>query len=111
MAGVRERTYAADKQRVWDALKEVLNARFEMRFKARDARVRDVTINTGGSIWSFHGQDITVALNEEDDGTHVLISGDLAKRKGEKSNQLFAWGEKSRLVKKIYADLDRVLGA
>jgi hypothetical protein len=67
-----------------------------------------ITFNTGASIWSTAGQDMTAtALAVSPSSSKLVISGKTARRG--KDPQFGAWGERGRIAKGLAARVRRGL--
>lgn len=71
-----------------------------------------ISFNTGRSMSSWHGQDLTVSLFNATDGTKAVVGGSLAKGGSALTgggSQIFAWGEKKKLSEKFLGTVERIL--
>lgn len=67
-----------------------------------------ISFNTGRSMKSFAGQDLSATLVEANGVTSVFVGGSLAKGGNPfGGGQLVAWGEKSALSQKFLGELSR----
>ena len=95
--------YEACRRAVADLGYTVLNSSKE------DAQI---SFNTGRSMSSWHGQDLTVSLFTSADGTKAVVGGSLAKGGSALTgggSQIFAWGEKKKLSEKFLSTVERIL--
>ncbi len=106
-----ERTYPEPPQQIWQALFGVIHNQGSWQVLTQDPAAGTVTFNTGTSMSSFAGQDLTVRISDLGDGrSHVTVDGGIARR-GLSSFQVFSWGEKGRMVQAVLRRLDEALGA
>ncbi|MGH2587424.1 MAG: hypothetical protein ACRDJE_21115, partial [Dehalococcoidia bacterium] len=71
-----------------------------------------LSFNTGRSMKSWSGQDLTASIFGDQNGSRVVVSGSLAKGGTALTgggSQLFAWGEKKALSEKFLAHVASVL--
>ncbi len=105
-----ERSYPAPPQRTWHALLGVIGNQGGWQVLDQDPAAGTVTFNTGASMSSWSGQDMTVQISDLGDGrSHVTVDGSIARR-GLSSFQLMAWGEKGRIARTVLQRLDEALG-
>lgn len=73
-----------------------------------------VSFNTGRSMSTFAGQDLTATLIQEaPDRTRMVIGGSLATRGSPfgGGSQIVAWGEKDRLIERVLDDVAKLVNA
>lgn len=71
-----------------------------------------ISFNTGRSMSSWHGQDLTVTLFQDGDKTRAVLSGSLAKGGSALTgggSQIFSWGEKKKLSEKFLKAVEKIL--
>lgn len=69
-----------------------------------------ISFNTGRSMSSWNGQDLSASFFADGTGTRVVVGGSLAKQNNPfGGGQAFAWGEKGRLAEQFLAQLRSVL--
>jgi hypothetical protein len=68
-------------------------------------------LNTGRSMSSFAGQDVTAVAQPHDEGTILRVGGGLAKGGSPfgGGSQMFAWGELGRVVNRFYDAFEQAL--
>jgi len=76
-----------------------------------DPATRTIYFNTGMSIWSWNGQNMTVQVADAGDGGSRLEVGGRIKRSGLSSIQVVSWGEAGRVAKKFAKRVREQLGA
>lgn len=110
MAGKTESgTFDASAERVWQAaLHVVSNSGYTMLHSDKGSWI--MSFNTGRSMSSWGGQDLSLALTAAGSETTVTMGGALA-RGGMPGggSQLFAWGEKGRLIEEFLDALHETL--
>src|SRR5699024_6816418 len=77
-----------------------------------DSVSRIISVNTGRSMKSLAGQDLTAScFHVNGKGTTVSVSGSLAKGGNPfgGGSQLFAWGEKGTLSRKLLSHIDNYI--
>jgi hypothetical protein len=100
-----ERTYAASRDEVWEALRATLT---ELDYQVNeDPPTYTVEFRTGMSLWTWGGQELTATLQDAPSGgTNVSLAGGMAVKA-----QFTAWGERKRIAKKVFAGIERQLTA
>jgi hypothetical protein len=76
-----------------------------------DPARRTLYFNTGMSLWSWNGQNVTVAVADDGAGGSTMHVEPQVKRSGLSSLQLVSWGEGPRVAKKFAARVRDRLGA
>jgi hypothetical protein len=75
-----------------------------------DKGSRTLSFNTGRSMSSWAGQDLSMILAESDTGTRMSMGGSLGKGGNPfAGGQAFAWGEKGRLINKFAETVAQIL--
>jgi hypothetical protein len=68
-----------------------------------------LSFNTGRSMWSYGGQDLTATVSSGGSGSRVVVGGSLAVVEfavnTETFNQRFSWGEKGRVSNKFLDEI------
>ena len=96
---------------VYEACKKVIA---ENGYNIINSSKSDFTLsfNTGRSMSSWHGQDLTVTLFREGENTEAVVGGSIAKGGSAITgggSQVFSWGEKDKLSKKFLELVERIL--
>ncbi|MDA8590186.1 SHOCT domain-containing protein [Luminiphilus sp.] len=105
------KSFKSNPETVYEAVRKVIaDSGYTVLNSSRD----DFTIsfNTGRSMSSWNGQDLTVSLFPDGDDTNVVIGGRLAKGGTALTgggSQLFAWGEKDKLSKAFLENIEKIL--
>jgi hypothetical protein len=96
-------------ERVWAAsLRAVSQLGYAVTHSDSGAHI--LTFNTGRSMSSFAGQDLSATLSATTGGTMMTLGGSLGKGGNPfGGGQMFAWGEKDRLIAKFAATVQRAL--
>lgn len=69
-----------------------------------------ISFNTGRSLWSWAGQDLTATLVGENGGSRLVMGGSIAKGGNPfGGGQVVAWGEKARVIEKYVNQVGEVL--
>ena len=76
-----------------------------------DAAAQTVSFNTGRSMSSWAGQDLTASVFTEGTGSKVVVGGSLATRGNPMGggSQIVSWGEKEKLSRRFLDSLGRHL--
>lgn len=109
MARDVQRSYQVSAEHLYAAVTTAI-AELGYSVKNSDPQSGVVSFNTGMSIWSWSGQDITVTVIRGSSGSRVALAGGLAKR-GLSKVQVVGWGEKDRVVKRFLDTLDQTVAA
>jgi hypothetical protein len=72
---------------------------------------RTLYFNTGMSMWSWNGQNVTAAVTDDGSGGSQLHVEPQLKKSGLSSFQLVSWGEGPRVAKKFAKRVRDRLGA
>jgi Short C-terminal domain/Protein of unknown function (DUF2510) len=94
-----ERTYSASPEDVYEAARHAV-AELGYSVLHSDAAAKAISFNTGRSMKSWAGQDLTATVFASGDGSaRVVVGGSLATRGNPLGggSQLGAWGEKKQL--------------
>jgi len=76
-----------------------------------DPAARTLYFNTGMSMWSWNGQNMTASVIDDGGGRSRLQVEANIKRSGLSSFQLVSWGEGGRVARKLVASVRDRLGA
>lgn len=111
MAKVFEKLLKANPETVYEACRKVVS---DSGYSILNSSKDDFTIsfNTGRSMSSWHGQDLTVTLFAEAELTKAVVGGSIAKGGSALTgggSQVFAWGEKDKLSKNFLSNVEKVL--
>ena len=100
-----EQTFSADKQQVWEALRQTV-ADLGYKDVNENPAAGTIEFRTGLSLWSWRGQQMTATVSEVGPGsTQVSLTGGVALK-----IQLVSWGEKKRIANKVLAEVGRRVG-
>jgi hypothetical protein len=100
-----ERTYAANGEQVWEALRQAI-ANLKYKDVREDLGTGTIEFRTGLSFWSWRGQQMTATVREAGpDATQLSIAGGVALKV-----QVTSWGEFKRIANKVLAQVDQTLG-
>lgn len=106
-----EGTFDATPARTFEACRSaVANLGYTVLTASRDSMT--ISFNTGRSMKSWGGQDLTASLFAAGGKTRVVVGGSLAKGGSALTGggaQLGAWGEKKALSNKFIDEIRRVL--
>ena len=91
---------SASVERLWQASVQAVGL-LGYNVISSDKSSRQLSFNTGRSMWSFAGQDLTATLIAAGRGSQLVMGGSLGKGRG--GSQVVSWGEKGRVIQK-YAD-------
>jgi hypothetical protein len=106
-----ERTYPAPREQTWRALLGVIGGEGKWQVLEQDPAAGTVTFNTGTSMSSWYGQDMTVHISDLGDGrSRVTVGGSIARR-GLSTFQVYSWGEKGRIARMVLQRLGDALGS
>ena len=107
-----EMSFRTNAKRVFEASKLAI-ASLGYTVLASDAESKIISFNTGRSMNSWAGQDLTATMIEAGGVTRVIVGGSIAKGGNPLGggSQLFAWGEKEALSKKFLATLGEALSS
>ena len=89
-----ERTYYAPPYRVWDALRATITY-LGYRDVIEDRGAGTILYRTGFSIATWRGQQMTAVVYDAGGSSVVSLEGQVA------FPQLFGWGERKRLAKRV----------
>jgi Short C-terminal domain len=105
MAKAVEKAYGASAGRLYAAL---LRAVSELGYSIShsDATDRTVSFNTGLSMKSWGGQNMTATVFPLAEGDSKIVVGG---RRHQNSPQVFDWGEKGKITGKLLEAIDRAL--
>ena len=111
MAKTFDRLFQSNPETVYEACRKVIA---DSGYSIISSNKDDFTIsfNTGRSMSSWHGQDLTVTLFAEADQTKAVVGGSIAKGGSALTgggSQVFAWGEKDKLSKKFLGSVESIL--
>ena len=106
-----DRKVAASSLRAFEACRR---ATAELGYSITDVSKESLTIsfNTGRSMKTWGGQDLTASLFDEGDSTLIVVGGSLGKGGSALTgggSQLFAWGEKKTLSLKVLDTVEALL--
>lgn len=106
-----DRKVAASTVRAFEACRR---ATAELGYSITDVSKESLTIsfNTGRSMKTWGGQDLTASLFDEGDSTLIVVGGSLGKGGSALTgggSQLLAWGEKKTLSLKFLDTVEAVL--
>lgn len=108
MAKTYEFEFQAPPERVFTETVSAVNA-LGFSILHNEDTATSVTFNTGASIWSAAGQDMTAtALPLSPSSTKLVLSGRTAPRGNEQ--QYGSWGERGRIAKGLAARVRGALG-
>lgn len=111
MAKNMNKLFKSNPETVYEACRRVIaDSGYTVINSSRD----DFTIsfNTGRSMSSWHGQDLTVTLFPDGANTNAVVGGGLAKGGSALTgggSQLFAWGEKDKLSSAFLENIQKIL--
>jgi hypothetical protein len=111
MAKNMNKLFKSNPETVYEACRRVIaDSGYTVINSSRD----DFTIsfNTGRSMSSWHGQDLTVSLFPDGENTNAVVGGRLAKGGSALTgggSQLFAWGEKDKLSTAFLQNIEKIL--
>ena len=111
MAKNMNKLFKSNPERVYEACRKVIaDSGYTVINSSRD----DFTIsfNTGRSMSSWHGQDLTVSLFPDGENTNAVVGGRLANGGTALTgggSQLFAWGEKDKLSTAFLQNVEKIL--
>src|SRR6478735_9288985 len=96
--------------RVWEAALQAV-ARLGYSIQHTDSASRVLSFNTGRSMSSWAGQDLSMTLVADGSGGTVMSMGGSLGKGGNPfgGGQAFAWGEKGRLIDKFAATVRETL--
>jgi membrane protease subunit (stomatin/prohibitin family) len=106
MAKTLEREFGQPKESVFSAC-QLAVAELGYAVKHSDAASGILSFNTGRSMKTWAGQDLTVTLLSAGDKTRVIVGGSMAQSGA--TIQVGAWGEKSALSKKFLNAVEAAL--
>ncbi len=104
-----DRNYDASSARVFEACRRVVG---ELGYTVlfSDTAGKSISFNTGRSMKTWGGQDLTATVFDDGAGSKVVIGGSIAKTGNPfGGNQLGSWGEKSALSNKFHDKLEEIL--
>ena len=93
----------------WALTRAVAELGYTVLHSDKDSRT--ISFNTGRSMSSWAGQDLGATVFEASEGSDLVIGGSLATKgmPGGGGSQVFAWGEKGRIIEKVFAKVVEVL--
>lgn len=111
MAKNLEKTLKSNPETVYEACRKVIA---DSGYSIINSNKDDLTLsfNTGRSMSSWHGQDLTVTLFADGDVTKAVVGGSIAKGGSALTgggSQVFSWGEKDKLCKKFLDSVETIL--
>ena len=111
LAKTVDKVFNSNPETVYEACRKVIA---DSGYSIISSNKDDFTIsfNTGRSMSSWHGQDLTVTLFDEADNTKAVVGGSIAKGGSALTgggSQVFAWGEKDKLSRKFLDSIERIL--
>jgi hypothetical protein len=111
----KERFYAAPRLEVFDAVLGVIEGQRKWRVRAEDRADGYIGFKTGGSIWTTYGQDMTAWIVDGGDGwTRLSVQGGIAGQDTSQFHmegyQLWDWGEKGRVTRRLFKGVNASLG-
>jgi hypothetical protein len=96
-----ERTYDAPIGPVWDAFMDTIRSLRYVDIKASHS-AGTIEYRTGGSTWTWRGQQMTARIRHEAGSTVVTLDGRTPW-------QAYDWGENKRLAKKVLNGVEQRL--
>ncbi len=104
MAKIYEFEFEAPPEQVY---LETISAVSVLGFSIRESEDTSLTFNTGASIWSNAGQDMTVTAEAvTESSSKLVLSGQTAQR-----GEYGSWGERGRIAKGLAAKVREALAA
>lgn len=104
-----DREYAATPERVFEACRRAVG---ELGYTVlfSDSEGMSISFNTGRSMKTWGGQDLTATVFISGNGSKLVIGGSIAKTGNPfGGNQLGSWGEKSDLSNKFHNLVEKIL--
>jgi hypothetical protein len=105
-----EQAYDASGERLFDAVMRTVSL-MGYSTASSDSASRKVMFNTGLSSRSWAGQDMTVTVLPEPDGSTKLVIGGTRGKGGLGGGQLTDWGEAKKITRKFLATLAQQLAS
>src|SRR5262249_10401936 len=105
-----EKLYDASPQRLYDAVIRT-GAGLGYSVQHTDSQTRTASFNTGMSMRSWGGQNMTVIVSAEGEGARLTIGGTRDQRGnpfGGGGGQVYDWGEAGKISRKFLERLDAV---
>ena len=108
MARTLEKTLKSNPETVYEACRKVIA---DSGYSIINSNKDDLTLsfNTGRSMSSWHGQDLTVTLFADGDVTKAVVGGSIGSALTGGGSQVFSWGEKDKLSKKFLDSVETIL--
>lgn len=111
MAKAIEKAYSASKERLYAALLRTVS---ELGYSVSntDSGSGTISFSTGMSMRSWSGQNMTVTVFALSEGESKVVVGGKREQKGNPfggGGQVFDWGEKGKITRKLLEHLDRVV--
>ena len=105
-----EQTFEASPARVFEAARQVV-ANLGFSVLHSDVAGLVISFNTGRSMSSFAGQDLTATVFADSGGSRVVVGGSLATRGSPfgGGSQLGSWGEKGRLSRRFLDEVGALI--
>lgn len=105
-----ERRYAASPSRVYEACRRAIS---DLGYTVlhSDGAAHTISFNTGRSMKSWAGQDLSASVFGDGSGSRVVVGGSIAKGGNPwgGGSQIGSWGEKAALSNKFLDVVTRVL--
>ena len=104
-----DREYDASPEKVFEACRRAVG---EMGYTVlfSDSAGFSISFNTGRSMKTWGGQDLTATVFSSGNGSKLVVGGSIAKNGNPfGGNQLGSWGEKSALSKKFHDAVTGIL--
>jgi hypothetical protein len=111
MAQAQEKKYSASRDRLFAAAVRTVSE-LGYAVTSTDSSAGTISFNTGMSMRSWAGQNITATAITLEDGESKLIVGGKREQKGSifgGGGQVYDWGEKEKITAKLFAHLDGVV--
>ena len=104
-----DREYEASPQRLFEACRRAVGELgYTILFS--DSNGFSISFNTGRSMKSWGGQDLTATIFESGDKSTLVIGGSIAQTGNPfGGNQIGSWGEKSALSNKFHDTVSQIL--
>ena len=105
-----ETVFEADAKRVFEAARMAI-ASLGYTVLSADQNSKFLSFNTGRSMKSWAGQDLTATMIESGSSTTVIVGGSIAKGGNPfgGGSQIAAWGEKDALSRKFLQEIEACL--
>lgn len=111
MAKSQERSYDGSPDRAYQAALQAVG-KLGYRILNSDSSARSVSFNTGMSMRSWAGQDVTaMAVSDGPDRTKLIVGGGIAKGgiPFGGGSQVASWGELGKVTRTFYEAFERIL--